>query len=411
MASIAYGIDGNGKKTYAEDAYSGRTYICPYCFEDINVRKCTDRDDYFAHKSIHNRTPQQMLCPGYTGGEGRIETDSDKICVINGGVPLHLVAKNNEYELIAVFPPLSLASLNKLTSWNTMVEITNDGQKEVFSAFNLHRYRVKTTNDWIKVKCTNMQGYLDEVKKKWEWGIRGLAFDDDFFIADFRGGCRVAQHSNIVVGKEYLFVHRYGSVSGHEGISFKKAGQLTFRNMSISRSYDVYSLVVNEVTDDAIAYIQSKGYQLIEKSDEIVPLWPPTIMEGKELIYPKNTKDAYFYHKRESNQKIFSWDRQYTRALEEKNNIICTTTNNRALILSDYEFNILSKEIRYILTQDRSNYDSSRTYDIQMNWEDNNGVEIPFENKIPTEMLKTSLFLQTNYKTKILVIHNGMSYS
>ena len=72
---------------------------------------------------------------------------SFKICVINGGVPLHLVAKNNEYELIAVFPPLSLASLNKLTSWNTMVEITNDGQKEVFSAFNLHRYRVKTTND------------------------------------------------------------------------------------------------------------------------------------------------------------------------------------------------------------------------------------------------------------------------
>ena len=98
MASIAYGIDGNGKKIYAEDAYSGRTYICPYCFEDINVRKCTDRDDYFAHKSIHNRTPQQMLCPGYTGGEGRIETDSDKICVINGGVPLHLVAKNNEYD-------------------------------------------------------------------------------------------------------------------------------------------------------------------------------------------------------------------------------------------------------------------------------------------------------------------------
>lgn len=60
MASIAYGIDGNGKKIYAEDAYSGRTYICPYCFEDINVRKCTDRDDYFAHKSIHNRTPQQI---------------------------------------------------------------------------------------------------------------------------------------------------------------------------------------------------------------------------------------------------------------------------------------------------------------------------------------------------------------
>ena len=73
--------------------------------------------------------------------------EASKICVINGGVPLHLVAKNNEYELIAVFPPLSLASLNKLTSWNTMVEITNDGQKEVFSAFNLHRYRVKTTND------------------------------------------------------------------------------------------------------------------------------------------------------------------------------------------------------------------------------------------------------------------------
>lgn len=305
MASIAYGIDGNGKKVYARHAYSHRTYICPYCFEGINVRKSINKDDYFAHKPIHNRTPQQMLCPGYTGGEGKIETDNDKICVINGGVPLHLVAKNGEYELIAVFPPVSPANLNKLEAWNTKVEITNDEKKEVFSAFNLHRYRVQTTSDWIKVKCTNLQGYLSEVKNKWEWGIRGLAFDNDFFSAEFRGGCRVAQHSNIIVGKEYLFVSKYSIVSRDKGIIFKKVGKLTFSDMYVSKSYNVYSIVVDEVTDDAIAYIQSKGYQLIEKSDEIVPLWPPTIMEGKELIYPKGTQDAYFYHKRESNQKIF----------------------------------------------------------------------------------------------------------
>lgn len=408
MVSIAYGIDGNGRKTYAENAYSGRTYICPYCFEDISVRKCKNGNDYFAHRSIHNRTPQQKLCPGYTGGEGKIDTDSDKICVINGGVPLHLVSRNSEYELVAVFPPLSPSCLNKLTTWNTMVEITNDGQKEIFSAHNLHCYRVKTTNNWIKVNCTNMQSNLDEVKKKWGWGIRGLAFEDDFFTSDFRGGCRVAQHSNIVVGKEYLFVHRYGNISGLDGIIFKKVGQLTLGNIQISKSYEVYSVVVNDATEDAISYIQNKGYQLIEKSDEIVPLWPPAIIEGKELIYPQSTQDAYFYHRKESNQKIFLWDREFTRALDEKDNVLIAATNNKALILSDYEFNILSKEIRYILTQDRNNYELNRNYDVLMTWEDNNGVEIPVENNIPEELKKTGLFLQSNYKTKILILHKGI---
>lgn len=137
-------------------------------------------------------------------------------------------------------------------------------------------------------------------------------------------------------------------------------------------------------------------------------MWPPAIIEGKELIYPQNTQDAYFYHRRESNQKIFSWDRQYTRALDEKNNIIRTATNNRALILTDYEFNILSKEIRYILTQDRNNYKSNRIYDVLMNWEDNNGVEVPFDNNIPEELKKTGLFLQSNYKTRILILHKGI---
>jgi hypothetical protein len=103
MASIEYGIDGYGRKIYAKDAIGGWTYMCPYCYEEIHVRKCYDKKDYFAHKSIFNRTPQQRMCPGYTGEE-RIEDKVDQVYITNGGLLLYLCeSMNGKYQLKHIF--------------------------------------------------------------------------------------------------------------------------------------------------------------------------------------------------------------------------------------------------------------------------------------------------------------------
>lgn len=407
MASIAYGIDGNGKKIYAYEAMGGRTYICPYCFEEIHVRKCYDRDDYFAHKTISNRTPQQMICPGYTGPGKKVDSE-DQMYIVNGGVPLHLVERTEQhFELIALFPPLSQESMSYLMKWDAKVEITGDGTKEIFTATNLRRYRVKTANDWIKVKCINIQCRIPEVRKKWEWGIRGLAFDNDLFMSDFGGGCRVAQHSNIVIGKEYLMVNRYGKLQNLQGINFKRKGILTFSNMSFSKAYEVYSMVVSETTDKAIAFIQSKGYQLIEKNDEIVPLWPPSVIEGKELIYKKGDSEAILYHEKQSKQEIYSWDTGFSLHIPEKDNLIKVGTNNKALIVSDYVFNSLSREIRFFLTQDRKNYNDIKSFEPNMRWKYENGNEELIGKTFPDKIYRESISVIANSRVSAIIFQKG----
>lgn len=374
MASIEYGIDGYGQKIYAKEASGGRTYTCPYCDEEILVRKCYDREDYFAHKSIFNRTPKQMMCPGYTG-EGRIEGEVDRVYITNGGLPLYLCEyMNGKYQLNAYFFPLSQNSMNLLESWDARIEVIEHGRKEEYSASNIRYYRLKTNTEWIKIRCKNLKYSIPEVRQKWEWGIRGLNCEKDIFHSNYGGGYRVALHSNIVVGKEYLIVNKFGLIPKVTGISYYQKGSMTFNNLYSSQKYDVYSMVVDEVTDEAIAYIQKKGYQLIEQSDEIIPMWPPAVIEGKELIYRRTDHTAYLYHNKRSEQQLFNIGGYGLRNIVENNDIFEISTDNKIVLLSDHQFNSLSNEIRFMLTQTRNNFDNDNVFVPSITWKDDNGV-------------------------------------
>lgn len=309
--AIEYGIDGNGRKVAAVNAIRGRSYKCYYCKENIHVRKGKKRKAYFAHSSISNRTPQQMVCEGYKGhstGKGYISNNEDRICIFNGGVPLHLIEVfPGKYELIAMFPPLSNKTMKQVEELKGKVRVINDGREQIFSAWNFRKYKVQTSSSWIYVKPDNFKIFNEEIKRKWFWGFRGLDFDNDLFRVDSYGGVRVGQLANIVIGQEYLFIHKYGAVPNGKGLRFEKKGRFSFPNSVSRKEYDVYSVTVTAITGDAIAYIQQKGYQLIDKSDELIPMWPPAVIEGKELIYHDDDGDAYIYHHKESNQQVFSW--------------------------------------------------------------------------------------------------------
>lgn len=373
MASIEYGIDGYGRKIYAEEAYSGRTYICPYCHEEIHVRKCYNIDDYFAHNAIYGRTPQQMMCPGYRG-QGRIENDIDRVYITNGGLPLYIYEyMDGKYQLNACFPPISRENMDLLELWDARIEVSENGRKEEYSARNIRYYRLKTKSEWIRIKCKNMKYSIPEVQRKWEWGIRGLNCERDIFHSNYGGGYRVALHSNIVAGKEYLIVNRYEPMQKVSGITYCRKGIMRFNDLYSSQEYDVYSMVVDEVTDDAIAYIQNKGYQLIEKSDEIIPVWPPAVIEGKELIYRKTDNTAYLFHNKYSTQQIFNIGSYGLRNIVENGDVFEASTDNRTILLSDYLFNSLSNEIRFTLTQNRENFDNENVFIPSVTWTDGNG--------------------------------------
>lgn len=414
MAAIEFGIDGYGCKIAASNAISGRTYKCYYCKEDICVRKGKKRTAYFAHKPIHDRTPQQMVCEGYKGRYkeyGYIEDDRDKLYIFNGGIPVHLIEfTKGRYELVAMFPPLSNSSLSKLIEWDTKIRIIGDGREQIFSTGNLRRYKIKTANAWICVKAENFNDEIDEVKRKWLWGIKGVAFDDDLFRMGNSECVRAAQMSNIVVGKEYLFVHKYGILKDLPGLQFKKRGVLSFSQKIYSTEYDVYSVIVTSVTNESKAYIQKKGYHLIEKSDDLIPLWPPAAIEGKELIYPNSDNSAYLYHKKETNQQIFQWNNTSPSSINEKQDIIKCSSNNNILLISDYKFNTLAKEIRYLLTQERTNFSRNRIFNVQISCKTNEGM-IDNINHLFDIKSYENVIIESNYNKIVAFNVNNMFVS
>lgn len=91
--AIPYGKNIYGELVAPREAERFEYYSCPYCREELNFRAGEVRLPYFAHHRIVGRTPQQMLCPGYRGGNkynNRSVDAIDRLYVANGGMPLYL---------------------------------------------------------------------------------------------------------------------------------------------------------------------------------------------------------------------------------------------------------------------------------------------------------------------------------
>lgn len=409
MAAIEYGIDEKGENIFAKEANRRYIYKCPYCFEEIIVRKSAHYCvDYFAHKSIRHRTPQQMICPGYTGlGQYRkIENKIDKVYITNGGIPLYLCEYAREhYQLNAYFPPISKENIDLLTIWNAKIVINDDGKEEEHSVWNIPYYRIQSLSPWIGVQCKNMQYTIDEVKYKWGWGIRGFTCDMDVFHSNYGGGFRVALHSNIVVKKEYLIILRKDNTPVINGILFYYKGLINI-NCNI-KQYKVYSFVVKKITDEAIAYIQNKGYQLIEKDDDIIPVWPPAVIQGKEVIYKKQDEQAYLYHQQCSSQKIYRIINNEPIKVLEQDNFIKSDTDNETLLIKDDDFNKLSGEIRVILTQHGKNFKNVQFIRPEVRWETENGEKKLLTNGEQALYMRENIYLEANVKNLKVCILKG----
>ncbi|ABX40972.1 hypothetical protein Cphy_0585 [Lachnoclostridium phytofermentans ISDg] len=376
MAAIEYGINGYGIKIYPWNAYSGRTYICPYCLEEIHfIAKSHKRVEHFKHKIIKNRTPVQMMCPGYRGTPEpkKIDGDVDKAYITNGGISLYICESlSGKYEIRAIFPLLSHKTIDLLQRWGAKVSIQENGTSEMHSACNLKSYKVKSNAEWINIQCSNMKYRIDEIEEKWKWGIRGINPAVDIFHSNYQGGYRVALYSNIIVGKEYLIISKLSNTPCIKGMSFDYSGSLAFNSQYSKYEYYIYSMVVKEANSATISYIQKRGYQLIEQSDEIIPMWPPAIIEGKQITYRKCDQISYLYHKKKLEQELFYVGNNGLCPIPERNLIFQIPTDNKTILLSEYSFHKYSNEIRVILTNSQESYVIDNYYAPRIGFEGKN---------------------------------------
>ena len=410
MAAIEYGLDKRGEKVFANEAVKALEYKCPHCLEPIKVRKCKRYVDYFAHKRKEDRTPQERMCPGYTGDGAyqKIENVIDQVYIENGGIPVYLCkCSNDTYQLRASFPPLSKETMDLLKLWNVMVVISEDNRKEEHSAWHLPHYQIKSLCHWIEIKCQNMQYPIKEVKQKWEWGICGLKFEDNLFHSHAEGGFRVALHSNIIVNKEYLIISNKNHTPIVNGVTFSYKGVINF-----IKNYKVYSMIVADTTDEAIAFIRNKGHQLITQNDTIIPLWPPCVIQGKELIYKGHDKYSYLYHHSYSEQTLHILKDNEIIEIPEREDIIECNTSNKTILSRDRASNVFSAEIRAILTQDRSNFQNTLFLKPEVKWKNrNNETNLFFEKEeklfIRPDALLDGVTFESNIENKVVCLINN----
>lgn len=342
-------IDYKGRKVDYRNAIKGQRYLCPYCMESLNVRM--GRKPCFAHMPIKERTPLQRTCPEYNENEsnyGKIENISDIVYIDNGGVPLYLCNDGNKFELRAHFPSISEGCKNSLDR-NTKVIIDD---KEWCYIENINYYPVYDIKKWINISL-NPQTSNNEIKRKWLWGIRGIDIKRDIYYAYSEGGYRLAIKSNIYVNEVYRMIF-FNSVPYIDGIKFKNIGEIQLKDGVLKKIFYVYEMIITKYNEESREFIESKGYNLIEKVSKITPLWPPAIFNGNELTFDNDK--AWFYHSKKSDNE-YLYEINYGRMFElSKNNIVeisnISSINEKAIvvtnkIISEQRISNSSAEIKY----------------------------------------------------------------
>lgn len=404
------GIDSYGRIVHHSHAGESSKFYCPYCTEEVIVRR--GNGACFAHKIIKNRTPLQRACPEYHENNTykKISNQLDRLYINNGGVPLYLYNSGEKYELRAYFPRLSEIRMQELIKNKTKLIINN---KTHYYVENLNYYPVDYIQDWIDIKMIPNTSH-EEIKRKWLWGIRGIDVNKDIYYANNEGGYRLAIKANVCVGKKYriMFLNTAPNV---EGIVFELKGQIILEKNSFKSNYNVYEMKVMQFTEVARQFVEARGYHLLQKASQLVPIWPPSVNRGNELIF--DSDEAWFYHSSKNEEEylysIESCDEIQNQNLNRvrKMNIIKVKNLSKCvestLIVSNVPFQQEDKsetinEIRYMLIH-RTSLNDKKEMVPEIVIKDSDGKEFDIDNKenvLPTDR---ALFINSNLAIDVLL--------
>lgn len=291
-------------------------FYCPECRSPVFLKSRTGAVPWFEHEHLdkENRTAIQLACSRYTNCDKR-EYEPIDTYKISGAIPIYLLGKSDHFKLRVYFPQLSAQTINKLVESNAKVHLSqNNILHYVFSAQNVNYFDIATyTENEFYVQIKDSKGNLlkdvpEEVKRKWACGITAINASRDIFHSWKDGGMRVAKGGFIYVGTSYRIlksITEWSNDKKFDDIEIKKIGEVNFKNIA---SMYVCELTPLEVTTKSLQYFAQRGYLLKHRNDELIPLWPPAVSKGRELIYKDNA--ALLLHRTSkgniNNQKVFT---------------------------------------------------------------------------------------------------------
>ena len=304
--SLEYAIiKATGEKISAKGTTErGLVYICPYCGEEYLTLNIGCKSNWFSHPRKVDRTPLEKTCPEYKEADKVID-NVFRLYIKNGGVPVYLHKNGNKFYIDAIFPQLSLESLELLKGAKIKVD------KQLYNITNrsgVISHRLNNTNSrWINVSITDSRKANTEIKQKWLCGIMGLnTLENSIFQCNANGGYRISRNNHIFVGQKYYIISGSQNIRKVPGIEYTKQGSISLfcNNFGQSKLYYVYIMRITSATNAAKDEIRKRQYILCEKASMSYPLWPPCNILGNQLLY--NDKIAFFFLK-SSKDEYFSY--------------------------------------------------------------------------------------------------------
>lgn len=273
-------------------------FYCPECGEPVNWRsRGGAHPDVFYHRVKTDRSPE---C------DKRVDGRSDLALYQRVGLPVYLL-KTYEgiYTLNIAFPALRQQLFNKLNDGKAAVTIsTNNGRYHKRIPINKANFYVDETTlvpiNFIPEYAKNYkilvepQTWSSAVGQKWSDYVDGFESKGAIFTFSENGGKKIRRGDSISIGKKYILLAKR-FVSPYGEIHVERIGKIHLNQTE----YYVYSFEINMSIENSQRYALINSYiknafgvWVLEKTPEVVPLWPP-VVERDVLIPVIRSKKLY----------------------------------------------------------------------------------------------------------------------
>lgn len=272
-------------------------FFCPECGEPVYWRsRGGSNPDVFYHKEKTDRTPE---C------DKRVDGRSDLSLIQRVGLPLYLVKEHEGvFRLNLSFPALGQHLFEKLYAEEVVVRISAGNMREKTFPINAASLYVNDTTlipvDFFPDCGRNYRISVSSSKWSFSVGKRWADYADGFesgggiFICSDNGGKKVHRGDSIAIGQKYFLVTRNYDSPYYE-IQTRVAGKVYLNR----QEHTVYTLVVNVSTADTSRFFiinsyvkRTFGVWLLEKVPELIPLWPPVVLQ-EEMVPVVQTDKVY----------------------------------------------------------------------------------------------------------------------
>lgn len=371
-------------------------FFCPECQEKVFWRcRGGQQPDVFYHQKKTDFSPE---C------DKRVDGNSDLFIYERTGLPIYITRKYGDvYSLNIAFPALGEQRLQQ--AFNNKLTVSINGKLTVpitpsrFYSDEITPIPVDFLphygNYTIKISGTGALA----IQKKWSDYADGFSSEGAIFSIHNDFGKKIKRGDSITIEKEYYLVAKDFRPFFSE-IHTRKIGRICLNDSD----YGVYVFSINvSVESSRFNSINSYFYSrfkvwLLEKAATVLPLWPPIIDHGDQLVFSNKATVYCDVESGNSTPKVFTYSGKDVRQIPVDEDY----HNNKTIKLGVYSFEptVVSVDRKYtgreISIRKTSPIRSVASHNIVLSTESEETIDTTLF--VDSSILQDGIIIRTNTK-------------